>query len=131
MEQPEGQQQAPQSQQEEAPRPPMRRPMREGPPPGGGGGGRRDDDDYRGMGGPGGMRDRSRRFKRKRKMCAFCLDKSGIVDYKDVPRLRRFITERGKIIPRRQSGTCSKHQRVLASAIRKARECALLPYVVQ
>jgi small subunit ribosomal protein S18 len=75
--------------------------------------------------------ERARRFKKRRKICAFCVDKQSVIDYKDVPRLRRFLTERGKIVPRRQSGTCAKHQRRLAMAIKRARECALLPYIVR
>ena len=76
-------------------------------------------------------RDRQRRFKRRRKICAFCIDKARVIDHKEVPKLRRFLTERGKIMPRRQTGTCARHQRMLAIAIRRARECALLPYVAQ
>ncbi len=69
-----------------------------------------------------------RRIRRKRKTCAFCLEKKPI-DYKDVARLRRYISERGKILPRRQTGTCAKCQRQLALAIKRARELALLPYI--
>ena len=65
----------------------------------------------------------------KRKVCAFCADKNAVIDYKDVNRLRRYISERGKILPRRMSGTCAKHQRELAMAIKRARVIALLPYV--
>lgn len=69
-------------------------------------------------------------FKRKRKkVCKFCEDKSKSIDYKDVKKLQRFITERGKILPRRVSGTCAKHQRVLTIAIKRARIVALLPFV--
>lgn len=100
---------------------PYRRPPSSRPGGPGSGGG-----DMMGRGG-----DKPRRFKKRRKMCAFCVDKANVLDYKDVSRLRRFVTERGKIIPRRQSGTCAKHQRSLASAIKKARECALLPYVLR
>ncbi|MEP0765568.1 MAG: 30S ribosomal protein S18 [Fimbriimonadia bacterium] len=78
-----------------------------------------------------GPRDRQRRFKRRRKICAFCIEKARVIDHKEVPKLRRFLTERGKIMPRRQTGTCARHQRMLATAIRRARECALLPYVAQ
>ncbi len=63
----------------------------------------------------------------KRKVCAFCTDKIAI-DYKDVARLRKYITEKGKILPRRQTGTCAKHQRELANAIKRARYMALIPY---
>jgi len=72
----------------------------------------------------GGMRPRKRK-----KVCAFCADKVYDIDYKDVPRLRRFISERGKILPRRMTGTCAKHQRQLTDAIKRARHIALLPYV--
>ena len=68
-----------------------------------------------------------RRFGR-RKVCKFCQDKLALVDYKDVRRLRGFVTERGKIIPRRISGTCARHQRQLTHAIKRARTVALLPY---
>lgn len=64
----------------------------------------------------------------KRKNCQFCSEKAQFIDYKDVPRLRRFVTERGKILPRRVSGNCARHQRALASAVKRARELALLPY---
>ena len=63
----------------------------------------------------------------KRKVCAFCTDKIAI-DYKDVARLRKYITEKGKILPRRQTGACAKHQRELANAIKRARYMALIPY---
>jgi small subunit ribosomal protein S18 len=65
----------------------------------------------------------------KRKVCLFCQDKSPYVDYKDVAKLRKFVTEKGKIIPKRMSGTCSKHQIALATAIKRARIMALLPFV--
>ncbi|MBI3998137.1 MAG: 30S ribosomal protein S18 [Armatimonadetes bacterium] len=64
----------------------------------------------------------------KRKNCAFCVDKVKGIDFKDAQRLRRFVTDRGKILPRRVSGNCAKHQRVLAVAVKRARELALLPY---
>jgi len=66
--------------------------------------------------------------KTRRKSCAFCTDKVECIDYKDVGRLRRFITERGKILPRRITGNCAKHQRELTAAIKKARAIALLPF---
>jgi small subunit ribosomal protein S18 len=66
----------------------------------------------------------------RRKVCAFCADKVAI-DYKDVARLRKFITERGKIMPRRMSGVCARHQRELAIAIKRARVVALLPYIAE
>lgn len=64
----------------------------------------------------------------KRKSCAFCVEKVKDIDYKDSLRIRRFVTDRGKILPRRVSGNCAKHQRLLAVAIKRARELALLPY---
>lgn len=64
----------------------------------------------------------------KRKVCVFCVEKIDEIDYKDVAKLKRFVTEKGKIIPRRVSGTCAKHQRILATAIKRARQMALLPY---
>ena len=64
----------------------------------------------------------------RKKVCAFCQGKIDEIDYKDVQKLRRFITEKGKILPRRMSGVCAKHQRILATAIKRAREMALLPY---
>ncbi|MBC7075672.1 MAG: 30S ribosomal protein S18 [Syntrophomonadaceae bacterium] len=66
--------------------------------------------------------------RKKRKQCNFCADKVEVVDYKDVSRLRRYITERGKILPRRITGNCAHHQRQLTGAIKKARIMALLPY---
>ncbi|MDP2891668.1 MAG: 30S ribosomal protein S18 [Bacillota bacterium] len=69
------------------------------------------------------------RGRRRKKVCAFCTDKSETIDYKDVNKLRRFLTERGKIMPRRMSGNCAKHQRELSIAIKRARVVALLPYV--
>ena len=76
-------------------------------------------------GGGGGGRGR---FGGRRKVCAFCVDKIDIVDYKDAVKLRRFISERGKIEPRRKTGTCARHQRRLTIAIKRARHLALLPY---
>ena len=67
--------------------------------------------------------------KSRRKVCAFCADKVEHIDYKDVNRLRKFTTERGKIMPRRMSGVCAKHQRELAVAIKRSRQVALMPYV--
>lgn len=64
----------------------------------------------------------------KKKVCAFCVEKIEDIDYKDVVRLRKFITEKGKMLPRRMTGVCAKHQRVLAQAIKRARQMALLPY---
>ena len=65
----------------------------------------------------------------KRKVCSFCVDKIDRIDYKDAPRLRRYLSERGKILPRRITGTCAKHQRQLTLAIKRARHSALLPFV--
>jgi small subunit ribosomal protein S18 len=83
--------------------------------PGGGGRGPR-------RGGGGG------RFGGRRKVCGFCVDNISEVDYKDIPRLRRYISERGKIEPRRKLGTCARHQRSLTTAIKRARHVALLPF---
>ncbi len=69
--------------------------------------------------------------KAKKRVCAFCVDGIQDVDYKDVPRLRRYITERGKILPRRITGNCARHQRVLTTAIKKARVMALMPYSIE
>ncbi len=71
-----------------------------------------------------------RKDKRKgrKKVCAFCVDKVESIDYKEPEKLRRFVTDRGKIIPRRISGNCAKHQRQLTKAIKRARQMALLPY---
>lgn len=73
---------------------------------------------------------RRRRFGR-RKICKFCADKLVIVDWKDIKRLRTFVTDRGKIIPRRISGSCARHQRQLTGAIKRARTLALLPFVAE
>jgi len=75
-----------------------------------------------------GMR-RPRGRKPRRKVCTFCVEKVQHIDYKDVGRLRRFTSERGKILPRRMTGTCAKHQRQLSTAIKRARTIALMPYV--
>mgnify|MGYP001155640650 CR=1 FL=1 len=64
----------------------------------------------------------------RRKVCTFCVDKTTAIDYKDVSRLRRFVSDRGKIVPRRVTGTCAKHQRMLTGAIKRARHVALLPF---
>ena len=74
-------------------------------------------------------RARRRRIYHRRKVCRFCADSSLIIDYKNPKVLKYFITERGKIIPRRISGSCAKHQRALTHAIKRARTIALLPYV--
>ena len=75
------------------------------------------------QGGPGG-----RRFFSRPRECQFCSDKNAVIDYKNSDALRRFITDDGKIRPRRQTGTCARHQRELAVAIKRARHIALLPY---
>ncbi len=67
--------------------------------------------------------------KPRRKVCAFCVDKVTEIDYKDTAKLRKYISERAKILPRRVTGTCAKHQRQLTVAIKRARVIALLPYV--
>ena len=74
--------------------------------------------------------ERPKKFKRqgRKKVCAFCVDKSNQIDYKDSAKLKHFITEKGKILPRCQTGTCSMHQRMLAKAIKRARNMAILPY---
>ena len=66
--------------------------------------------------------------KAKKKVCQFCVDKVQDIDYKDVAKLRRYVSERAKILPRRITGTCAKHQRQLTSAIKRARHIALLPF---
>ena len=66
--------------------------------------------------------------KGRRKVCSFCVDRVEHIDYKDAARLRRFMSDRAKIVPRRQSGTCARHQRVLTIAIKRARHIALLPF---
>ena len=73
--------------------------------------------------------NRKKRIFHRRKVCRFCADTSIVIDYKDPKTLRYFVTERGKIIPRRISGTCAKHQRSLTLAIKRARTIALLPFV--
>jgi small subunit ribosomal protein S18 len=72
---------------------------------------------------------RQERFKRRRKNCFFCEQGIAIIDYKDVNMLRDFLTVRGKIRSRRQTGTCAQHQRHLATAVKRARHLALLPFV--
>ncbi len=73
---------------------------------------------------------RDRRRGRKR-VCSFCVDKIDVIDYKDTNRLRRYVTERGKILPRRISGNCANHQRQLTTAIKRARVMALMPYTAE
>ena len=73
--------------------------------------------------------NRSAKPRKRRKVCQFCVDKMTYVDYKDTARLRKYMSERGKILPRRTTGTCAQHQRNLTEAIKRARQIALLPYV--
>ena len=103
------------------------RPRYGGSRPGGsgGGGGRGGDRDDRGGGG--GSRFGGPRRPR-RKVCAFCVDKVKKIDFKDIGRIRRYVSERGKIDPRRKSGNCAKHQRMLTTALKRARHMAMLPY---
>ena len=72
--------------------------------------------------------NRRRGGMRRRKVCQFCADKAETVDYKDVEKLRKYITERGKILPKRITGTCAVHQRDVTTAVKRARVVALLPY---
>ncbi|HIU49757.1 MAG TPA: 30S ribosomal protein S18 [Candidatus Limousia pullorum] len=73
-------------------------------------------------------RPMNRSRKPRKKVCGFCVDKVENIDYKDIARLRRYMSERGKILPRRVTGTCAAHQRALTVAIKRARHLALLPY---
>ena len=94
----------------------------------------RDSDDGRSSGGGGGDRHRGggggggRGRFRRRKICRFCIDKVDLIDFKDVKLLQSYVPERSKIMPRRISGSCAPHQRMLAEAIKRARNIALLPY---
>ena len=82
------------------------------------------------------MEENTREFKgnrpmrrpNRKKVCAFCADKAEFIDYKDVAKLRKYTTERGKIVPRRVNGNCAKHQRQLTTAVKRARIIALLPF---
>ena len=76
-------------------------------------------------------RERRRGRRSRRKVCNFCIDKVAQVDYKEVGRLRRYLSERGKILPRRISGNCARHQRQMTVAIKRARQVALLPYTAE
>ena len=78
--------------------------------------------------------ERSERYDRKgrkgrKKVCTFCVDRIEVIDHKDIARLRRFLSERAKILPRRVTGTCAHHQREMTAAVKRARHLALLPYV--
>jgi len=77
------------------------------------------------------MARREKGRRPKKRVCSFCVDKVEIIDYKDAGKLRRFITERGKLLPRRISGNCAKHQRQLTTAIKRARNIAILPFTVE
>ena len=89
-----------------------------------GGGGSRDS-----RGGPGGQQGGKKKFfYRRKRVCKFCVEKLEYIDYKDIKTLQQFIPERGKILPRRISGTCALHQRKLQSAIKRARIAAMLPF---
>ena len=81
-------------------------------------------------GGPGARRGK-RQYFRKKKVCRFCVDKVDFIDYKKVEMLQPFVQERGKILPRRMTGTCSKHQRWLGVAVKRARNIALLPFATE
>src|SRR3974390_749737 len=102
--------------------------------PGGGGGGRREGGPGGGRreggpgGGPGGPRRGKRQYFRKKKVCKFCVEKMDFIDYKRADILAQFVQERGKILPRRMTGVCSRHQRWLGVAIKRGRKIALLPF---
>ena len=74
------------------------------------------------------MQDKRRGGMRRKKVCQFCSDKTEVIDYKDVEKLKKYVTERGKILPKRITGTCAMHQREVTTAIKRARIVALLPY---
>lgn len=95
--------------------------------PGGGHGGPRREGGP-GAGGPGGPRRGKRQYFRKKKVCKFCVEKMDFIDYKRADILSQFVQERGKILPRRMTGVCSRHQRWLGVAIKRARNIALLPF---
>lgn len=69
-----------------------------------------------------------KRGRRKKRVCQACVDKVTVIDYKEIGKLRRYVSERGKILPRRITGNCAKHQRALTTAIKRARHVALMPY---
>jgi small subunit ribosomal protein S18 len=79
----------------------------------------------------GGKKGGARMKRAKRKICSFCMDKAEGIDYKDINKLRKYVTERGKILPRRISGNCAKHQRQLTDAVKRARNIALLPFTTE
>src|SRR5467141_1338060 len=82
-------------------------------------------------GGPGGPREGGRKYFRRKKVCKFCVEKIDAVNYKDVRLLSQFVAESGKIVPRRLSGVCTPHQRRVTSAIKQARNIALLPFAAR
>jgi small subunit ribosomal protein S18 len=84
-----------------------------------------------GGGGPGGPRRGKRQYFRKKKVCRFCVERVDFIDYKKVEMLQPFVQDRGKIMPRRMTGTCSRHQRWLGVAIKRARNIALLPFATE
>ena len=69
--------------------------------------------------------------RRRKKVCVFCGENNGVIDYKNVAMLKKYVSERGKILPRRITGTCAKHQRAMTVAIKRARHIALMPYTVE
>lgn len=77
------------------------------------------------------MKRNSRQRRAKKRVCSFCMDKTQTIDYKEISKLKKYITERGKILPRRISGNCAKHQRLVTIAIKRARNIALLPYTTE
>jgi small subunit ribosomal protein S18 len=108
----------------------------EGHSGGGGGGQRREGGGPGGPGGPGGgpggpRRGGKRQYFRKKKVCRFCVEHVDFIDYKKADMLQPFVQERGKILPRRMTGTCSRHQRWLGEAIKRARNIALLPFATE
>jgi len=96
--------------------------------PGGHSGPRREGGPGGGPGGPGGPRRGKRQYFRKKKVCKFCVEKMDFIDYKRADILSQFVQERGKILPRRMTGVCARHQRWLGEAIKRARNIALLPF---
>ena len=74
---------------------------------------------------------RRRGGRRRKKVCVYCVDKNAVIDYKDTNKLKRYISERGKILPRRMTGNCARHQRALTTAVKRARNIALMPYTVE
>ncbi len=102
-----------------------------GGPGGGGGGYGRPREGGPGGGGPGGRKGGKRQYFRKKKVCRFCVDKVDFIDYKKADMLQQFVQERGKLLPRRLTGTCSRHQRWLNVAIKHARNIALLPFATE